>query len=129
MENLLRILKIFNDTTFAISTATVTVSEVIPIVNSIKKLYQTRTFIIGIIQIYVDIVNSIHKRFKHLETEPNYCLVTLLDIRLKSSVFLNQEDLKIATQLLISEIDGLESTNENIHGMIANSQVKYCHRF
>jgi len=38
MEN---VLKIFYDATFAISTATVTVSEVIPIVNSINKVFQT----------------------------------------------------------------------------------------
>lgn len=61
MENLVSILKIFNDATFTISTATVTVSEVIPIINSIKKKFQTQTSITSIKQKFVGIVNSIHR--------------------------------------------------------------------
>lgn len=84
-----------------------------------------QTSIIGIKQIYVDIVNSMHKRFEHLETEPNYCLATLLDPRLKSSVFLNQNNLQTAIQILIVEVNGMKSINENKNGMAADSQVRY----
>jgi len=107
-----------HDATFIISTATVTVSKVIPIVNSIQKIFQTETTVIGISQIYVDIVNSIHRRFKYLEIEPNYYLATFLDPRLRLSVFLNHENLKTTKKLLI-----LKYTNENIHGMTDESQV------
>lgn len=92
IENLVSILKIFEDAIFVISTATVTASKVISIVNNIKKPFQTQTSVVDINQIYVNIVNIIHKRFKYLEIKPNYCLATLLDRRQKSSVFLNEKD-------------------------------------
>lgn len=111
MEILVKLLKVFDDATFQCSSSNTSISEVIPIVNSAVKELQSYKNIHGVKNLVTDLLTSIEKRFSDLEEIRSYSLATLLDPRLKGSVFLRVECLESAKAQLIEEAQEMEVSN------------------
>ena len=91
IEEVIRILDVFDRATFVASSSQVTISEIIPLVNSTINALQNFKSTLGSIQRFRnDLLTSLKRRYQSVETEKLYALGTILDPRFKGSVFLSK---------------------------------------
>ncbi|XP_054261508.1 zinc finger BED domain-containing protein 4-like [Macrosteles quadrilineatus] len=127
MASVVKLLKIFDDATFQSSSAQTTISEIIPIVNSAKKELEMLqlTPSSSVVTFSRDLIESLNKRYNDLEEVKAYSLATLLDPRLKGSVFVSQDCLNNAKSQLLEEakmIDGNGTTPQLTTGQTKTNQ-------
>jgi hypothetical protein len=107
-EEVIRILDVFDRATFVASSSQVTISEIIPLVNSTINALQNFKSTLGSIQRFRnDLLTSLKRRYQSVETEKLYALGTILDPRFKGSVFLSKENLEQAKSTLTMEISDI----------------------
>lgn len=108
IEEVIRILDVFDRATFVASSSQVTISEIIPLVNSTINALQNFKSTLGSIQPFRnDLLTSLKRRYQSVETEKLYALGTILDPRFKGSVFLSKENLEQAKSTLTMEISDI----------------------
>ena len=102
-DDLIKILTIFDQATFTVSSSSVTVSEVIPIVNSVisalGKLSLTGS---GICTAKQSILEALNRRYGAVEEDEICSIATLLDPRLKDRVFVSQGVVTSAKERLLN---------------------------
>lgn len=105
---IISILEIFQKATKAISSASITLSEVIPIVNSLKyDLERVELEKSGLQGIRNDLLASLKERYKEFETEVVYSTATILDPRFKDQMFSQQNYSKSAIENAIEQLSTL----------------------
>ncbi|XP_068118237.1 zinc finger BED domain-containing protein 4-like [Hyperolius riggenbachi] len=114
IEEVIRILDVFDKATFVASSSQVTISEIIPLVNSTIRALQTFKSSVGSVQGFRnDLLASMRRRYHSVESEKFYALATLLDPRFKGNVFFNRENLDAAKSTLAIEITDLSMQVED----------------
>ncbi|XP_063215791.1 zinc finger BED domain-containing protein 4-like [Bacillus rossius redtenbacheri] len=109
IENIIPILKIFDQATLQASKAGVNSSEIIPIVNSLlQELKKPAPVLSGLQGVKNDLFASLTERYRTLEEEEVYVLSTLLDPRFKGAVFTSKEKLDRAVELLTTAAQKLD---------------------
>ncbi|XP_063232336.1 zinc finger BED domain-containing protein 4-like [Bacillus rossius redtenbacheri] len=112
IENIIPILKIFDQATLQASKAGVNSSEIIPIVNSLlQELKKPAPVLSGLQGVKKDLFASLTERYRTLEEEEEeevYVLSTLLDPRFKGAVFTSKEKLDRAVELLTTAAQKLD---------------------
>lgn len=83
-ENLVKILKLFDEATNSLSSSKATLGDVIPIVKSLECATQNFTTVQGLSAIAKDIEASLKKKFCDVKTNKFYMLATALDPRYKT---------------------------------------------
>ncbi|GBP78344.1 Zinc finger BED domain-containing protein 4 [Eumeta japonica] len=93
MEKVVNILRYFEEATKSISKSTATLSDAIPLINSLRKLLENMRGSSpreeeNISQkLAGDLLMALNERFEDLENEEIYCLATTLDPRYKTRIF------------------------------------------
>ncbi|GBP34584.1 Zinc finger BED domain-containing protein 4 [Eumeta japonica] len=93
MEKVVNILRYFEEATKSISKSTATLSDAIPLINSLRKLLENMRGSSpreeeNISQKFAgDLLMALNERFEDLENEEIYCLATTLDPRYKTRIF------------------------------------------
>lgn len=102
---LVEALKIFEDVTKTVSSSSVTVSEIIPIINavnvSLDKIDRYGNF-------KAALQESLHRRYGECESEPVYSIATILDPRFKNKIFKSKKTADDAVQRLTQELFNME---------------------
>ena len=118
IDLLINTLNIFDQATLALSSSTVTVSETIPIVNSvISHLQKPSHSGSGIVTVRQSLLDAINMPYKDIEENEICSIATLLDPRLKGRVFHSSSALTAATDKLLqlaNQEGGPESTTEEV---------------
>ncbi|GBP04717.1 Zinc finger BED domain-containing protein 4 [Eumeta japonica] len=93
MEKVVNILRYFEEATKSINKSTATLSDAIPLINSLRKLLENMRGSSpreeeNISQkLAGDLLMALNERFEDLENEEIYCLATTLDPRYKTRIF------------------------------------------
>ncbi|GBP57501.1 Zinc finger BED domain-containing protein 4 [Eumeta japonica] len=92
MEKVVNILRYFEEATKSISKSTATLSDAIPLINSLRKLLENMRGSSPrrgeyIAKLAGDFLMALNERFEDLENEEIYCLATTLDPRYKTRIF------------------------------------------
>ena len=111
MENMLSILAPFEEMTRDISSAAACVSTVIPSVLALTRLLATDADKDeGIKTAKRTLLAAVKRRFASIQTEPLYCVATLLDPRYKDRFF-DKENTQSALDMLKTAVEKLESSS------------------
>lgn len=106
MKQISNILQLFNKATFTVSSSSVCISEMIPIVNSIiQQLQVAPPSGLGLQGMVNDLLTSLRMRCGQVEETDLYTAATLLDPRFKGKVFSSKSLLDRAKTALEQEAD------------------------
>lgn len=104
MAHVVAILGIFNQATLAVSTQSVTASEVVPIINSTaEELRKPAPSGSGVQGIKNDLLAAITLKYSDVEENMLYSVATLMDPRFKHHVFVNKHSVTKAKAFIIEE--------------------------
>ncbi|GBP09762.1 Zinc finger BED domain-containing protein 4 [Eumeta japonica] len=126
MEKVVNILRYFEEATKSVSKSTATLSDAIPLINSLRKLLENMRGSSpreekNISQKLVgDLLMALNERFEDLENEEIYCLVTTLDPRYKTRIFQLHSTTSTAKKHLVELIINL---NEDLYSENASDMV------
>uniref|UniRef100_A0AAQ5XRY5 Uncharacterized protein n=2 Tax=Amphiprion ocellaris TaxID=80972 RepID=A0AAQ5XRY5_AMPOC len=109
LENTVQALAPFEELTREVSASSASASDVIPVVQVLKRLLsrpeeadeEIRT-------IKGTLLEAVRRRFTHLETEPIYSVATLLDPRYKDRYFSDAEASRRGKDVLMAEVMKME---------------------
>ena len=108
IENLLTILTPFEELTRKISSSAACVSDVIPSIVALTRLLGTSADTDqGIKTAKRTLLDAVNRRFADIQSEPLYCVATLLDARYKDRYF-DRENKHRAHDMLRAAVDKLE---------------------
>lgn len=126
MENVVDILSVFDKATFAVSSTKVSISETIPIINSIRQeLEKPPPMGSGLQSTLNDLQASISMRYKNVEATEVCTISTLLDARFKGCVFRNHSSFEDAKTKLIEAVDELGVQNASLtDAKVADGSLK-----
>ena len=87
---------------------------VIPVVNSILRFLENdiNEDDAGVKRMKREMLRSLSSRYSDVETNKFYCLATILDPRFKLRVFSSSTSAALAKQMLISEYEQFQASNE-----------------
>lgn len=112
MEEVVNILRYFAEATKSISKATATLSDAIPLINSLRKVLKNiecqsteRENSSQSQKLAADLVLALNEKFDDLENEETYCLATMLDPRYKARIFQSQSAITMTKKRLIQLLD------------------------
>lgn len=122
IESVVQMLEIFKQSTLAASHAATMVSEVIPMVNSVKiaiqRVAMQRTGLEGMKN---DLLASLNNRYRDHEKHSVYSFATLLDPRFKNKVFQSSVAAGTACSMLVSMIADAETHQTETTGASTQS--------
>ncbi|KAL0818844.1 hypothetical protein ABMA28_008164 [Loxostege sticticalis] len=112
MEEVVNILRYFEEATKSISKDTATLSDAIPLINSLRKLLNNirspsteRRNSSQSQKLATDLLLALNEKFDGLENEETYCLATMLDPRYKARIFQLQSTINMAKKRLVELLD------------------------
>ena len=114
IDSLVETLNLFDHSTLAVSSSSVSISEVIPIVNStVSELKKPAPSGSGIITARETMLSSLKRRYRDIEVDQLCSIATLLDPRLKGHVFSAQEVFETAKDRLLTLLNQEQPENTN----------------
>ncbi|KAJ8381100.1 hypothetical protein SKAU_G00018780 [Synaphobranchus kaupii] len=112
MEKTVKVLAPFEELTRVVSAETATAADVIPAITVLKRvLSREHSTDQGIKTMKSTLLEAVERRFSQVETEPLYCIATLVDPRYKDrqvQYFTNPDNLRQAKDALIQEVGKME---------------------
>ncbi|KAJ8380963.1 hypothetical protein SKAU_G00017410 [Synaphobranchus kaupii] len=109
MEKTVEVLAPFEELTRVVSAETATAADVISAITVLKRvLSREHSTDQGIKTVKSTLLEAVEKSFSQVETEPLYCIATLVDPRYKDRYFTNPDNLRQAKDALIQEVGKME---------------------
>lgn len=90
-EKVVQILAPFQDATKKISEHSTCLSDIIPLIRSLRTIIEHFTQVEGVKTLAKDLLAELERRFEFLKTNETYIIATVLDARYKNCLF-DQED-------------------------------------
>lgn len=104
LQQLADLLQIFDKATLVLSLESISISEVIPIISAIVNNLNSVCVSTTLEETKSILITSMQTRFKNMEQNELYCIATILDPRIKCSMFSSQNIIEEAKKILIEKL-------------------------
>ncbi|XP_054285024.1 zinc finger BED domain-containing protein 4-like [Macrosteles quadrilineatus] len=109
MQTAVEILEIFETATRQVSKESSSISEIIPLINTIAHFLENLNVAgSGLMGLKNDLVSSLKRRYPNVEEDSSFAIATILDPRFKSAPFQNERALEAAKIKILDEMGRLE---------------------